>query len=93
VVQALISRGDRRLAKLLERTRHYGDTLGSYRRAFKELQGTLPDLETYVHSYWQPGQPLPWNHLQGPLPEATLIKHLDMAKAHFSPNHTLAWRG
>ncbi len=93
VVQALISRGDRRLAKLLERTRHYGDTLGSYRRAFKELQGTLPDLETYAHSYWQPGQPLPWNHLQGPLPEATLIKHLDMAKAHFSPNHTLAWRG
>ncbi len=93
VIQALISRGDRRLAKLLERTRHYGDTLGSYRRAFKELQGTLPDLETYAHSYWQPGQPLPWNHLQGPLPEATLIKHLEMAKAHCAPNHTLAWRG
>ncbi len=93
VIQALISRGDRRLAKLLERTRHHGDTLGSYRRAFKELQGTLPDLETYAHSYWQPGQPLPWSHLQGPLPEATLIKHLDMAKAHCSPNQTLAWRG
>ncbi len=90
VIQALISRGDRRLAKLLERTRHHGDTLGSYRRAFKELQGTLPDLETYVHSHWQPGQPLPWSHLQGPLPEATLIKHLDMAKAHFYSNSTLA---
>ncbi|WP_206209105.1 hypothetical protein, partial [Vogesella mureinivorans] len=37
VMQALISRGDRRLSYLLELTRHYGDSLGSYRRAFKEL--------------------------------------------------------
>jgi radical SAM superfamily enzyme YgiQ (UPF0313 family) len=34
VIQALISRGDRRLSHLLELTRHYGDTLGSFRRAF-----------------------------------------------------------
>ncbi|HIK19047.1 MAG TPA: radical SAM protein [Leptolyngbyaceae cyanobacterium M33_DOE_097] len=83
VIQALISRGDRRLSPLLELTRHYGDTLGSYRRAFKELRGKLPELDYYVHADWQPGQTLPWSHLQGPLPEATLLKHLDSAKEHF----------
>lgn len=79
VIQALISRGDRRLSQLLELTRHYGDTLGSYRRAFKELRGQLPDLEFYVHANWDTEQVLPWQHLQGPLPPATLIKHLASA--------------
>jgi radical SAM superfamily enzyme YgiQ (UPF0313 family) len=45
VIQALISRGDRRLSHLLERTRQYGDSLGSYRRVFKELKGQLPPLD------------------------------------------------
>ena len=79
VIQALISRGDRRLSALLELTRHYGDTLGSYRRAFKELRGKLPPLEYYVHESWSHDQLLPWSHLQGPLPLSTLIKHLETA--------------
>jgi radical SAM superfamily enzyme YgiQ (UPF0313 family) len=82
VIQALISRGDRRLSQLLELTRHYGDTLGSYRRAFKELRGKLPPLEYYVYDHWQPGQTLPWSHLQGPLPEGTLLKHLSSSMEH-----------
>jgi radical SAM superfamily enzyme YgiQ (UPF0313 family) len=81
VIQALISRGDRRLAPLLQLTRHYGDRLGSYRRAFKELKGQLPDLEFYVHETWSPDQVLPWQHLQGPLPIATLKKHLQESGA------------
>ncbi len=83
VIQALISRGDRRLSQLLELTRHYGDSLGSYRRAFKELRGQLPDLNFYVHSNWSTAQVLPWSHLQGPLPQATLLKHLAAAEAQF----------
>lgn len=79
VIQALLSRGDRRLSQLLELTRHYGDSLGSYRRAFKQLRGQLPDLDFYVHTNWSTEQILPWSHLQGPLPQATLIKHLSMA--------------
>jgi radical SAM superfamily enzyme YgiQ (UPF0313 family) len=75
VIQTLISRGDRRLTPLLELTRHYGDSLGSYRRAFKELKGKLPDLEFYVYATWPQDQVLPWSHLQGPLPLATLQKH------------------
>jgi radical SAM superfamily enzyme YgiQ (UPF0313 family) len=85
VIQALISRGDRRLSSLLELTRHYGDSLGSYRRAFKQLRGQLPDLEFYVHANWSTEQVLPWSHLQGALPQATLLKHLATATDLFAP--------
>ncbi|MGF1481585.1 MAG: B12-binding domain-containing radical SAM protein [Cyanophyceae cyanobacterium] len=83
VIQALMSRGDRRLSHLLELTRQFGDSVGSYRRAFKQLKGHLPELEYYVHADWQTEQVLPWSHLQGPLPQLTLIKHLDDAKSYF----------
>ena len=81
VIQTLISRGDRRVSQLLERVRHYGDSLGSYRRAFKELKGQLPPLDFYVHADWSVDQPLPWDHLEGPLPKPTLVKHLQKAEA------------
>ncbi|MGD1716194.1 B12-binding domain-containing radical SAM protein [Dapis sp. BLCC M172] len=83
VIQGLISRGDRRLSYLLELVRNYGDSLGSYKRAFKELRGELPDLDFYVFNDWELEQVLPWNHIQGPLPEATLKKHLAEATALF----------
>jgi radical SAM superfamily enzyme YgiQ (UPF0313 family) len=81
VIQALISRGDRRLAPLLLQVREYGDSLGSYRRAFKAMKGQLPPLTFYVHEDWAMDQVLPWEHLQGPLPKATLVKHRDSAMA------------
>jgi radical SAM superfamily enzyme YgiQ (UPF0313 family) len=81
VIQALISRGDRRLSYLLERVRHYGDSVGSYRRAFKELRGQLPDLAFYVHQDWSTEQVLPWSHLQTALSPTTLMKHLETAMA------------
>jgi radical SAM superfamily enzyme YgiQ (UPF0313 family) len=80
VVQALISRGDRRLTPVLELTRNYGDSLGSYKRAFKELKGKIPPLDFYVHQNWSTDQILPWQHLQGPLPQTTLIKHSNINK-------------
>ena len=81
VIQALISRGDRRLGKLLQLTREYGDTVGSYKRAFKQLRGQIPDLDYYVHDDWQRDRLLPWQHIQGPLPQKTLIEHLNRALA------------
>lgn len=83
VIQALISRGDRRLTPLLELTRHYGDSVGSYKRAFKELKGQLPPLAFYVHQDWHRNQVLPWSHLQGSLPQATLENHLSEAMSYF----------
>eukprot|EP00897_Mesotaenium_endlicherianum_P008087 jgi/Mesen1/7306/ME000374S06665 len=49
VVQALLSRGDRRLSKVLQLVRDYGDSRGSFRRAFKELHGQLPPMDFYTH--------------------------------------------
>ncbi|MEM6252410.1 MAG: radical SAM protein [Cyanobacteria bacterium P01_D01_bin.156] len=82
VIQTLISRGDRRISQLLELTRHYGDSLGSYRRAFKELKGQLPPLDYYVYADWPLEQTLPWEHLEGPLPKSTLSKHLQTAESY-----------
>ncbi len=82
VIQGLLSKGDRRLSKLLELVRHYGDTLGSYRRAFKELRGQLPEMDFYVFQEWELDRILPWSHIKGPLPEATLKKHLAEAMTH-----------
>ncbi|AUT02051.1 radical SAM protein [Nostoc sp. CENA543] len=82
IIQALISRGDRRISQLLELTRNFGDSLGSYKRAFKELKGKIPDLDYYVHNNWSHQQILPWSHLQGPLPQSTLLKHLAEATSH-----------
>lgn len=79
IIQALLSRGDRRIFPLLELTRGFGDSLGSYKRAFKELKGKIPDLDFYVYNNWSHEQVLPWNHLQGPLPQSTLLKHLESA--------------
>jgi radical SAM superfamily enzyme YgiQ (UPF0313 family) len=84
IIQALLSRGDRRLSQLLQLTRNFGDSLGSYKRAFKQLKGQIPDLDFYVHTDWSTEQVLPWSHLQGPLPQSTLIKHLADATSKFN---------
>ncbi|MER3491989.1 MAG: radical SAM protein [Mastigocladus sp. ERB_26_2] len=89
IIQALISRGDRRVSHLLELTRNFGDSLGSYKRAFKELKGKLPDLDFYVHANWSTEQVLPWHHLHGPLPQSTLQKHLADATSQFKPSEQL----
>jgi radical SAM superfamily enzyme YgiQ (UPF0313 family) len=86
IIQALLSRGDRRLSPLLELTRDFGDSLGSYKRAFKQLKGQIPNLDFYVHADWSTEQVLPWSHLQGPLPQSTLLKHLADATSHFNPS-------
>ncbi|MBW4604834.1 MAG: B12-binding domain-containing radical SAM protein [Calothrix sp. FI2-JRJ7] len=82
IIQTLLSRGDRRLSKLLELTRDFGDSLGSYKRAFKELKGQVPDLDYYVYDNWSHEQVLPWSHLLGPLPQSTLLKHLAEAMSY-----------
>ena len=84
VIQALISRGDRRLSRLLLLTREYGNSVGSYKRAFKQLKDEIPSLDYYVHDYWETTRILPWQHLHGALPVQTLEKHLDSAKSHFN---------
>jgi hypothetical protein len=42
----------------------------------------LPALEDYVYTDWKTERILPWSHLEGPLPQTTLIKHLNDAIAN-----------
>jgi radical SAM superfamily enzyme YgiQ (UPF0313 family) len=84
VIQALISRGDRRIQVLLRLVYTYSGgevpSDGMYKRAFKELRGQLPSLESYVHQEWDRDRLLPWQHLLGPLSVGTLIKHLEASQ-------------
>ncbi|WP_017327708.1 radical SAM protein [Synechococcus sp. PCC 7336] len=75
VIQALISRGDRRVGRVLELAREFGESLGSYKRAFKTLKRELPPLDFYVHEDWEIDLPLPWEHLLGPLGRDRLLQH------------------
>jgi radical SAM superfamily enzyme YgiQ (UPF0313 family) len=83
VIQALLARGDRRLSKVLELSCDYGDSLGSFRRAFKQLNGRLPPLDFYVNRDIPEDEILPWSHIDGGLPQATLIKHRQTSVAQF----------
>ena len=43
----------------------------------------IAPMAFYVHDTWNTNQILPWQHIHGPLPQATLIKHLESATAQF----------
>jgi radical SAM superfamily enzyme YgiQ (UPF0313 family) len=83
LVQALISRGDRRIQSVLKLAYEYADrgipSDGMYKRAFKALRGQIPPLEYYVYDNWETDTILPWHHLQAALPLGTLIKHLELS--------------
>jgi radical SAM superfamily enzyme YgiQ (UPF0313 family) len=87
-IQALLSRGDRRISRVLELVSGYGDSLGSFRRAFKDLKGTVPAMDYYVREDWGMDTVLPWAHLRTALtPEKIADARFD-AEAHFRPEST-----
>ncbi|MFZ9282699.1 MAG: B12-binding domain-containing radical SAM protein [Prochlorococcaceae cyanobacterium] len=92
VIQALLSRSDRRLAPVIAAARGQHESLGGWKRAYKAvLKGEAPSVsqrvsqlwdaqlpptwEEVIHTCWSDDRVLPWQHLQGPLPPATLAKH------------------
>lgn len=86
VVQALISRGDRRISKVLEQVSAYGDSLGSFRRAFKELKSELPPMEHYVFDDWPIDAVLPWSHLRTAVSPQRILEARKAAEAYFRPD-------
>ncbi len=69
------------MAEILLQVRDFGESLGSYKRAFKELKGQLPPLSYYVHETWPTDTWLPWQHIQGPLSLDRLQAHREQALA------------
>lgn len=85
IVQSIISRGDRRISQVLELVSSYGDSLGSFRRAFKELGGKVPPLEHYAFEDWPIDAVLPWQHLQTAIPESRILSARRDSELHFRP--------
>jgi radical SAM superfamily enzyme YgiQ (UPF0313 family) len=85
VIQALLSRSDRRLAPVIAAARGSHESLGGWKKAYREMAKdatpALPDWDDVIHASWRPDRVLPWEHLEGPLPKATLQKHRDEALA------------
>jgi len=81
VIQALLSRSDRRLAPVIAAVRGRHEKLGGWKQAYREAETPLPPWEDVIHSAWNADRVLPWEHLKGPLPKATLRKHHDEALA------------
>ena len=82
VIQTLISRSDRRLAEVIVAVRGHHEQLGGWKKAYRELASQnqnhgvpLPAWQQLIHGNWQPSRCLPWDHLEGPLPKSTLLKH------------------
>jgi len=82
VIQALLSRGDRRLAPVIAAVRGSHGSLGGWKRAWREAGGRHgPSWEELVHQRWNPEDPLPWEHLHSGLPAAMLRQHHGLALA------------
>ena len=87
VIQALLSRSDRRLAPVIAAVRGKQSSLGGWKQAYKavlrgEVKGESPRplppppaWEEVVHTPWADGRVLPWRHLDGALPVQTLLQH------------------
>jgi len=86
VIQALLSRSDRRLAPVIAAARGRHESLGGWKQAYRAAveagqtkAETPPPWDDVIHATWEPDRVLPWQHLEGPLPVATLQQHAALA--------------
>jgi radical SAM superfamily enzyme YgiQ (UPF0313 family) len=93
VIQALLSRSDRRLAPVIAAARGRHESLGGWKQAYRAAVEASPTpaeappaWEDVIHASWSPERVLPWQHLEGPLPISTLAKHQAEALADAPSN-------
>ena len=89
VIQALLSRSDRRLAPVIAIIRGSQNSLGGWKKAYEQIREKdcpkefleaiplekLPPWEEVIHQNWDLSRILPWTHLEGPLKSEILIQH------------------
>jgi radical SAM superfamily enzyme YgiQ (UPF0313 family) len=88
VIQALLSRSDRRLAPVIAAARGQHESLGGWKKAYRSASAAEPTAGSspqalpapppwndVIHDTWEDNRVLPWEHLEGPLPKTTLAKH------------------
>ena len=93
VIQALLSRSDRRLAPVIAAVGEGRESMGGWKKTYRAaLNGELepmpgpalpppPPWSTVIQEPWEASTTLPWTHLRGPLAPATLREHHDQALA------------
>lgn len=74
LIQALISRGDRSINKILEQAYRYGNTLGSFKKAMRENK-ELVNSEHFIFKNWDMESILPWKNIQGHLNKEIIKEH------------------
>jgi radical SAM superfamily enzyme YgiQ (UPF0313 family) len=83
VIQALLSRSDRRLAPVIAAARGRHDSLGGWKQAYRAVReqaaAELPPWDDIIHANWCHERVLPWVHLEGPLPQNILQQHAAQA--------------
>ena len=86
LIQALIARGDRRLAPVIATVRGSQGSLGGWKQTYRAARSghveTGPDAlppppawEEVIHEDWPLTSVLPWQHITGPLSQKTLMDH------------------
>ena len=73
LIQALISRGDRNINKILEDAYRYGSTIGSFKKAMRENKNI--DSDYFIFNPWGQDVPLPWKNIQGYLNKEIIKEH------------------
>lgn len=74
-IQALLSRGDRRLTPLLLSVARYSANLGAWRNALRHLPEGCPGMDYYVFREIPYAETLPWSHLVEAPKAAMLMRH------------------
>jgi radical SAM superfamily enzyme YgiQ (UPF0313 family) len=62
-IQALLSRGDRRLTPILQAVAHSSGNLGAWKKALRETRPDIPDQDFYIFRNIPYDETLPWSHL------------------------------
>jgi len=75
-IQAVLSRGDRRLSPLLEKVYEHGGSLGSWGRSYKEMEDKedCPSYDWYALRERNYNEILPWNFIDTGIAKELLIK-------------------
>ena len=73
-IQAVLSRGDRRLAPLLVEFYRLGGSAGSLKRAFKQWDKPVPSIDWYGNRARPQEEILPWDKLELSVPKDILWK-------------------
>lgn len=74
-IQGLLSRGDRRLSKVLQAVAQSAGNLGAWKKALREKRPDCPNQDFFIFRNIPYDETLPWSHLTDDVRSGMLEKH------------------